>query len=109
MCEEHEIPKLYLAAVEQNGNALEYVPDKFKTLELCFTAVQTYGSAFEYVPEKFYTPELCLAAVEQAGWKVGRVLEYVPKKFTVWQDEPEDAAGEFKTLELGSVHKTVDQ
>jgi hypothetical protein len=66
-----------MAAVEQNGYALQEVPDELKTKELCLAAVEEYGLALEYVPEELKTKEICLAAVEQFGY----ALRDVPLKF----------------------------
>jgi len=35
--------------------ALKYVPEKFKTPEMCLAAVQKFGFMLEYVPEKLKT------------------------------------------------------
>ena len=35
----------------QQGDALRYVPEEFKTAELCLAAVKADESALEYVPE----------------------------------------------------------
>ena len=53
------------AAVKQSGRALEYVPEGFKTVELCLAAVEQTGGSLEHVPEVHKTAELCLTAVEQ--------------------------------------------
>ncbi len=68
--------EMCLAAVRQNGGALNYVPDEFKTEEMCLVAVQQAGCALGYVPVKLKTAELCLVAVQQDGW----ALAYVPEK-----------------------------
>jgi len=60
-----------LAAVSQNGYALEYV--KNKTPEICLAAVNQNGLALQFV--KNQTPELCLAAVNQNG----NALKYIDK------------------------------
>ena len=53
-----------LAAVDRDGSALQYVPNKFKDdPEMCFTAVTSNGMALKYVPNK--TLEICLVAIEQ--------------------------------------------
>ena len=44
--------KQALAAVQQWGYALEYVPENHKTVKLCLEAVKTSGPALQYVPEK---------------------------------------------------------
>jgi tetratricopeptide (TPR) repeat protein len=64
-------------AVEQNGKALQFVPEKYRTLELYRLAVQSYGETLTYVPEDERTPELCRLAVEQNGW----ALACVPDKY----------------------------
>ena len=40
--------------------ALEYVPDKFKTLEMCEKAVTEDPYALKYVPDWFITLEICV-------------------------------------------------
>ena len=73
--------KQALAAVRQNGWALEYVPESLKTAELCLEAVKQDGRALHYVPWgqlKLTVPamaDLCLEAVEKRG-----SLKYVPDK-----------------------------
>jgi len=65
-------------AIKKNcGDMLEYVPEKFKTKELCTQATEQSGSALEYVPKEFKTEKLCYDAVE----KNGTALEFVPKEF----------------------------
>jgi Domain of unknown function (DUF4116) len=61
------ISDLYQIAVEQNGLALEHVPKKYRTPELCRIAVEQNGDALEYVPEDYKTPNLYQIAVEQNG------------------------------------------
>ena len=60
-------PELYRSAVENNGCALEFVPDKFKTPQLCRLAVEKDGMALRFVPLHLRTPELCRLAVEKNG------------------------------------------
>jgi hypothetical protein len=55
--------EICLAAVQENGHALEYVPEDLKTPELCLAAVQKHGRTLEYVPEDLKTPEIYLAAM----------------------------------------------
>jgi len=50
-----------LAAVKQNGYALQYV--KNQTLEICLAAVNQNGCAVKYV--KNQTLEICLVAIKQ--------------------------------------------
>ncbi|MDR2583581.1 MAG: DUF4116 domain-containing protein [Fibromonadaceae bacterium] len=63
-------------AVKNNGDSLRYVPEKFKTKELCAQATEQNGCALQYVPEEFKTEEFCHKAVEQDG----RALDFVPKE-----------------------------
>jgi hypothetical protein len=62
-----------LKAVQENGSALQYVPDNLKTTEMCMIAVK-YGLALEYVPDNLKTTEMCMIAVKQNGY----ALQYVP-------------------------------
>jgi len=66
-----------IAAVKLRSFALEDVPKKFMTAELCRMAVDKNGLALRCVPENLKTEELCLEAVRQNGC----VLEYVPEGF----------------------------
>jgi hypothetical protein len=67
----------WLAKVQADGSMLRYVPEEFKTLQMCLEAVRRdgYGSAFMYVPDNHKTPELCLMAVRQSGFALKRVPE----------------------------------
>ena len=56
-----------LAAVQESGNMLEYLPEALKTAEVCLAAVQENGSMIDYVPEVLKTVEVCLAAVQEHG------------------------------------------
>jgi len=60
--EEFKTPELCLAAVQNNGHALEYVPGELKTPEFFLTAAQTNGAALKYVPEALLIAGLRLAA-----------------------------------------------
>ena len=53
-----------LAAVKQNGYALQYIKDQ--TEEMCLAAVKEDGYALKFVKEQ--TEEMCLAAVKQNGY-----------------------------------------
>ncbi len=55
-------------------NILEFIPEKYKTLELYKLAVENGGSALEYVPEQYITLELCRYAIQNNIWS----LKYVP-------------------------------
>jgi len=59
--ESSEFQDICIAAVTQNGDALQYV--KKQTPELCMAAVTQNSYALRYVKEQ--TPELCMAAKKQ--------------------------------------------
>ena len=61
-----------LAAVKQDGNALQYV--KKQTETICLAAVERDGCALQYVREQ--TEAICLEAVKQNG----RALRYVKEQ-----------------------------
>ena len=73
--EQNTNPDIYLAAVEQNGGALRYVPEELRDEKLCLAAVQQFGLALEYVPEELRDEKMCMAAVKQYVW----ALQYVPE------------------------------
>jgi hypothetical protein len=68
--------ELALLAVKDDGYALKYVKDEFKTHQVCLIAVKNDGIALRYVPEHIKTSEICLAAVTRDGL----ALEYVNDK-----------------------------
>lgn len=74
-----QTPELCLAAVPQNGRALCYVTDP--TPEICLAAVQQNGCALEYVTDQ--TPEICLAAVRKNGYALQYVTDPVLRIQTV--------------------------
>lgn len=57
--------KIYMESVSNNGANLEFVPEKYKTADLCNVAVLNDGMALKYVPTELRTKELCMAAVKQ--------------------------------------------
>jgi hypothetical protein len=80
-------PEICLAAVNQDGCALEYVPIRRLTVgmvppEICLSAVTENGLAIEYFPIGMpinigmRTRDICLAAVNQNGY----ALKYVPEE-----------------------------
>jgi hypothetical protein len=71
---DYSTPEGCLAAVQQNGYLLMYVPHEKNTPEICIAAVQRHGCALQFVPDEKITPEICLAAVK----KNGLALNYVP-------------------------------
>jgi len=98
--------EFYPEGVKQHGWMLSYVPEAFRTEELCQNAVKNCGDMLRNVPEKFKTKELCTQATEQDGC----ALEFVPKEFKTEElchkavekkgDALEFVPEEFKTQEL---------
>ena len=73
--------QLCLAAVKQTGWALEYIPEAQKTVELCGIAVQKNIGALEFVPEKLKTAKMYLALIKETGKQyVKDVLKTIPEK-----------------------------
>ncbi|QQR69887.1 MAG: DUF4116 domain-containing protein [Alphaproteobacteria bacterium] len=64
------------AAVAQNGEALESVPEKLLSEAMCLTAVTQNGAALQYVPKELRIETMCLTAVTQNG----EALQYVPEE-----------------------------
>jgi hypothetical protein len=78
--DEFKTAEMYLEAVKQDSRyTLQYVPDELKTAELCLIAVKEDGMALESVPSKLKTAELCLEAVKRND----AALQFVPKKIAV--------------------------
>lgn len=76
---------LFLDTVRRDGNALEGVKlffEKFMTREIVNAAIEENGNALQYVPERFVTRELTLKAASTA--RFFRELNYIvsPK----WKD-----------------------
>jgi hypothetical protein len=70
-------PAICLAAAQQDGWALQYVPEALRDEKMCLAAVQQTWRALRYVPEavQLNNPAICLAAAQQDGW----ALQYVPE------------------------------
>lgn len=59
---------------------MEFVPEEFKDLNLCKLAVAHNGYALQFVPKKLRTYELCLDALGGLGSN-GSALDFVPSEF----------------------------
>lgn len=59
--DEDKTPEVCKAALEANGNNLQYITNKTK--EYCLMAVNSDGSALRYVPREMKSKEICVAAV----------------------------------------------
>jgi len=64
-----------LAAVRNRDMALRFVPENFKTAELCLEAVKSNGHALDDVPEEYMTVELCFEAVKHDSYALYNVPE----------------------------------
>ena len=64
--------KKLIEAVKNDGLALEYVPEKLKTPEICSEAVKNYGIALRYVQEEPRTPEKWMESEKTnvEDWKI---------------------------------------
>ncbi len=67
------VEEICLAAVKQNGLALQYISMMLQTEDLCRVAVQQNGLALQYAAPSTHTEELYLLAVQ----KNGLALQYV--------------------------------
>ena len=63
-----------IRAVEDDGYALQYVPDELKSEAVCAKAVERNGDALRYVPDELKSEAVCAKAVENDGY----ALQYVP-------------------------------
>ena len=52
-------------AVDNCARTLEFVPERYKTQEICDKVVNTYPSTIKFVPECYKTQELCDKAVNR--------------------------------------------
>ncbi len=71
----NQTPEMCLIAVQQNGNALQYVLEQ--TREINLMACQSQGLSLRYVRDQ--TPEINLMAVQQTGYALQYVLEQNPE------------------------------
>jgi hypothetical protein len=85
--ENERTPEMCFVAIHYWGAALKWVPDKYKTYELCLDAVRHNTpvdegcSALAFVPEELKTYELCLEAVRHdylisIFWENGCSVEF---------------------------------
>ncbi len=63
--------------LSRNGFLLQYVPDQYKTVELCLLAIINNPWALEYVPSFLKKYKICLLAVSAYGC----LLQFVPEKY----------------------------
>lgn len=72
-----KVMTMCLKEARSHKNALKYVPDGFKTYDLCKCAVKFNGMALEFVPQMYITDELCRIAVSNCY----TALAFVPSKY----------------------------
>jgi len=70
--------EIYLAAVRQNGLALKYVPEKMRTEQVYLAAVTQNGQALQYIPEEMRTLALCIIAIKNSN--IPCEWSWIPKK-----------------------------
>ena len=63
--------------IESDPWRIQFIPEKFKTEELCLIALKIDRSVFKFIPEKFKTEELCLEFMDTDGYNA----EFLPDKF----------------------------
>jgi len=73
---QQQYPRIPKITCQQNGQALQFVPEPLKTKELCRVACQQYIWALQFVPEKLKTEEMCTIACQQHG----QALKFVPDR-----------------------------
>ena len=84
--EEFKTKELCVIAIEKDGYSLEFVPEELKTKELCELATKICCLALKYVPEELRTKEMCKTALDgfNKNFNEGllRILkELIPEKF----------------------------
>ena len=74
--EEYRTKELCELAVKQNGQALQLVPEELRIKELCEIAAKQDGLSLYFVPEELKTKKIYELAVQNNGY----ALEYVPEE-----------------------------
>lgn len=72
-------PEICMAAVIQDGDALEYVPDNMKTPEMCLIAVKQNGINIMLVPKRMQTFEICLSAIQEDIEAINYIYDQTPE------------------------------
>ena len=84
--------EMCIKAVKEDPWQLHYVPDQYKTQEMCNEAVCKEPYMLYYVPDQYKAQEICDAAVHRKLW----LLEYVTDWFVtqqqlkLWDDHCDD-------------------
>ena len=56
-----------LAAVEEDGTAIEFVPENFKNADLYLRAAQTTPSIMQTMPKEYFSVDFAIAVIKQYG------------------------------------------
>ena len=74
----------YLELVKEKGLSLAFVPDKYRTYEICLEAIKVNPSInIDCVPDKHKTYELCLEVVKNSF--LNRILSIIPDKHRTYE------------------------
>ena len=74
----------YLELVKERGLSLAFVPDKYRTYEICLEAIKVNPSInIDCVPDKHKTYELCLEVVKNSF--LNRILSIIPDKHRTYE------------------------
>ena len=63
--------------VDEKADLLQYVPDEYKTQEMCNNTAIRNAMMIKYVPQQYKTQEMCGRAVAEERW----VLRYMPDHY----------------------------
>lgn len=64
-----------LAAVESDGTAIYFVPNRYRNEEIYRAVCRSFGSFLQYIPKQYVCQEIC----ELAVCSDGKALQYVPE------------------------------
>ena len=74
----------YLELVKEKGLSLAFVPDKYRTYEICLEAIKVNPSInIDCVPDKHKTYELCFEVVKNSF--LNRILSIIPDKHRTYE------------------------
>lgn len=83
---DYQTEDMCIYSVSQDGSNLRYVPQSRRTQKVCMAAFDAQcngSSAVEYIPDKFLTEEICRQAVMQ-NWETIKVIPNHFKSTEVW-------------------------
>ena len=74
----------YLELVKERGLSLAFVPDEYRTYELCLEAIKVNPNMnIDCVPDKHKTYELCFEVVKNSF--LNRILSIIPDKHRTYE------------------------